>query len=102
MARPAFQRGYAFAFDAAVAFINSQFSQNEPIGQAFRTVVRMYPETAIPELVANALMHQGFTVRAAGPMVEIFTDRIEITNLGEPLMDTLRFIDASPKTGTRT
>jgi ATP-dependent DNA helicase RecG len=95
---PPSQQGYAFAFDAAVAFINSQLPQNEPIGQAFRTVVRMYPETAIRELVANALMHQDFTVSGAGPMVEIFTDRIEIANPGEPLVDTLRFIDASPKT----
>jgi ATP-dependent DNA helicase RecG len=95
---PPSQQGYAFAFDAAVAFINSQLPQNEPIGQAFRTVVRMYPEKAIRELVANALIHQDFSVTGAGPMVEIFTDRIEITNPGEPLVDTIRFIDASPKT----
>jgi ATP-dependent DNA helicase RecG len=91
------KQGYAFAFDAAVAFINSQLPQNEPIGQAFRTLVRMYPEKAIRELVANALIHQDFSVTGTGPMVEIFTDRIEITNLGEPLVDTLRFIDAAPK-----
>ena len=30
------QKGYAVAFEAAVAFINSQLPQNEPIGQAFR------------------------------------------------------------------
>jgi len=37
-------------------------------------------------------------VRGAGPMVEIFADRMEITNPGEPLVDTLRFIDCPPKT----
>ena len=67
------------AFDAAVAFINSQLPQNEPIGQAFRTEVRIYPETAIRELVANALIHQDFSVTGAGPMVEIFADGMEIT-----------------------
>ena len=30
-------------------------------------------------------------------MVEIFTGRMEITNPGEPLVDTLRFIDSPPK-----
>ncbi len=30
-------------------------------------------------------------------MVEIFDDRMEITNPGSPLMDTLRFIDIPPK-----
>ena len=30
-------------------------------------------------------------------MIEIFSDRMEITNPGEPLIDTLRFIDAPPR-----
>ncbi len=94
---PPSQKGYALAFEPAVAFINSQLPQNEPIGQAFRKEVRMYPETAIRELVANALIHQDFSVTGAGPMVEIFADRMEITNPGEPLVDTLRFIDTPPK-----
>lgn len=91
------QKGYAVAFEAAMAYINSQLPQNEPIGQAFRTEVRVYPERAIRELVANALIHQDFTVTGAGPMVEIFADRMEIINPGEPLVDTLRFIDTPPK-----
>ncbi len=95
------QKGYALAFEAAVAFINSQLPQNEPIGQAFRTEVRMYPEKAIRELVANGLIHQDFTVTGAGPMVEIFADRMEITNPGEPLVDTLRFIDTPPRSRER-
>lgn len=89
--------GYAVAFEAAIAFINSQLPQNEPIGQAFSKVVRVYPETAVRELVANALIHQDFSVTGAGPMVEIFANRMEITNPGEPLVDTLRFIDTPPR-----
>jgi len=94
---PPSQRGYALAYEPAVSFINSQLPQNEPIGQAFRTEVRMYPEIAIRELVANALVHQDFTVTGTGPMVEIFDERMEITNPGEPLVDTLRFIDTPPR-----
>lgn len=94
---PPSQMGYAIAYEAAVSFINSQLPQNEPIGQAFRSEVRMYPEKAIRELVANALIHQDFQVTGTGPMVEIFTDRMEITNPGIPLVDTLRFIDTPPR-----
>jgi predicted HTH transcriptional regulator len=94
---PPSAKGYAVAFEAAVSFINSQLPQNEPIGQAFSAEVRMYPEKAIRELVANALIHQDFAVTGAGPMVEIFADRMEITNPGEPLVDTLRFIDTPPR-----
>lgn len=96
------QMGYAVAFEAAVAFINSQLPQNEPIGQAFRQEVRVYPEKAIRELVANGLIHQDFFVTGAGPMVEIFDSRMEITNPGEPLVDTLRFIDTPPKSRNET
>ncbi len=45
----------------------------------------------------NALIHQDFFVTGAGPMVEIFEDRIEITNPGEPLVDTERFVDTPPR-----
>lgn len=96
------QTGYAVAFEAAVAFINSQLPQNEPIGQAFRREMRVYPEKAIRELVANGLIHQDFAVTGAGPMVELFDSRMEITNPGEPLVDTLRFIDTPPKSRNET
>lgn len=46
---------------------------------------------------ANAMIHQDFTLSGTGPMVEIFDDRLEISNPGLPLIDTLRFIDHSPR-----
>lgn len=95
-------RGYAVGFEGAISYINDQLPQNEQIGQALRREVRMYPEIAIRELVANALIHQDFAVTGAGPMVEIFTDRMEITNPGEPLIDTLRFIDEPPRSRNET
>ena len=58
---------------------------------------RCIPKGAVRELVANALIHQDFLVTGAGPMVEIFDDRIEITNPGEPLVDTQRFVDNPPR-----
>lgn len=94
---PPSQRGYALAFEPAVAYINSQLPHNEALGQAYQRGVPMYPERAIRELVANALVHQDFSVTGAGPMVEIFPDRLEITNPGEPLVDTQRFIDMPPR-----
>lgn len=57
----------------------------------------MFPQLAIRELVANALIHQNFFVTGAEPMVEIFDDRIEVTNPGEPLVDTQRLLDAPPE-----
>lgn len=90
-------KGYAVGFEGAISFINGLLPQNEVIGQALRREVRMYPEIAIRELVANAIIHQDFTLTGTGPMVEVFTDRIEINNPGVPLIDTLRFIDEPPQ-----
>ena len=90
-------KGYASGFAGLISGINNLLPSNEVIGQALRKTVLMFPEVAVRELVANALIHQDFFVTGAGPMVEIFEDRIEITNPGEPLMDTQRFVDTPPK-----
>ncbi len=90
-------KGYAVGFEGAIAFINTLLPQNEVIEQALRKEVRMFPEVAIRELVANAVIHQDFSLTGTGPMVEIFSDRMEITNPGTPLIDPLRFMDEPPQ-----
>ena len=90
-------RGYAGRFEVLLDFINGLLPVNEVIGQALRKTVPMFPELAVRELVVNALIHQDFSVTGAGPMIEIFDDRIEITNPGQPLVDTQRFVDTPPQ-----
>ncbi|QIW15449.1 transcriptional regulator [Pasteurellaceae bacterium RH1A] len=85
-------KGYAVGYENLIHWINGQLPSNEIIGQALREEIRMYPEIAIRELVANALIHQDFDERGF-PMVEIFSDRIEISNAGIPLIIPERFID---------
>jgi predicted HTH transcriptional regulator len=89
--------GYCVGFEGLVEFINDRLPVNEEIVKALRREVKMYPELAVRELLANALIHQDFSIKGAGPMVEIFSDRIEISNPGSPLIDTLRFIDHHPQ-----
>lgn len=91
------ERGYASCFESLIGYINGLLPSNEAIENALRRTVPMFPELAVRELVANALIHQDFFVTGAGPMVEIFGDRIEITNPGEPLVDTQRFVDTPPR-----
>ncbi|KAF0208244.1 MAG: transcriptional [Actinobacteria bacterium] len=90
-------KGYASGFEGLIDFVNSVLPTNEVVGRALRTVVPVYPVLAVRELVANALIHQDLFVSGAGPMIEIFSDRIEITNPGEPLVDTNRFVDSPPR-----
>lgn len=91
------KKGYAAGFGGLMAFINGQLPANEHIGQAFREEVTMYPEVAIRELVANAIIHQDLSATGQGPRIEIFSDRVEIVNPGVPLIDTNRFLDAQPQ-----
>lgn len=90
-------KGYAASFEELVGYITRLVPVNEVIGQALRRTVPMFPPLAVRELVANALIHQDFSTTGTGPMVEIFNNRIEITNPGEPLVDTLRFLDNPPQ-----
>lgn len=86
-------KGYAVGFHHLIDFIQSQTAQNEVIEQAIRKSIKMYPKIAIRELVANALVHQDFSETGSSVMIEIYGDRIEISNPGLPLIETDRFID---------
>jgi ATP-dependent DNA helicase RecG len=90
-------KGYACGFEGLITYITALIPANEVVGAALRSTVPMYPEIAIRELVANALIHQDFFETGTGPMIEIFEDRMEITNPGEPLVSIDRFLDTPPK-----
>ncbi len=91
------QKGYATGFEGLVEYIDTLLPRNEFIGKAFREERPVFPSIAIRELIANALIHQDMTVTGAGPMIELFADRMEITNPGEPLITPDRFLDLPPR-----
>ena len=86
-------RGYAVGFQGLVRFVVTQLPQNEVIEDALRKEVKLVPEVVIRELVANALIHQDFTIGGVSVMVEIYSNRVEISNPGEPVVPVERFID---------
>ena len=90
-------KGYAVDFENIIDIVDNIIPRNEVIGKALRKEVPVYPELAIRELIANSLVHQDFAISGTGPMIEIFENRIEITNPGVPLVETDRFIDNPPK-----
>src|SRR4030067_783028 len=86
-------KGYAVGFQGLVRFIMNQLPQNEVIADALRKEVKLVPEVVIRELVANALIHQDMRITGSSVMVEIYGNRIEISNPGEPIVPVERFID---------
>jgi ATP-dependent DNA helicase RecG len=89
--------GYANGFLGLVRFIDGLLPKNEHIGEALRLERPLFPELAIRELVANALIHQDMTITGAGPLIEMFVDRIEISNPGASLVALDRMIDLPPR-----
>lgn len=90
-------KGYAVGFEGLIDYINNILPSNEVVKQAFRENIRMYPELSIREIVANAIIHQDFFQTGSSVMIEIFSNRFEVTNPGAPLVDTDRFLDSPPK-----
>lgn len=86
-------KGYAVGFQGLVRFVMEQLPQNEVIEDALRRDVKLVPEAAVREVVANALIHQDLNVTGASVMVEIYSNRVEISSPGEPIVPVERFID---------
>lgn len=86
-------RGYAVGFESLVDFVHSAAPQNRSIEQVVREEVKMFPKQALRELIANALVHQDFLASGASVMIEMYADRVEISNPGLPPIRVERFID---------
>lgn len=93
------KRGYAVSFQALLKFVMSLLPQSEVIERALRVTKTVYPEIALRELIANALIHQDFSITGAGPLVEVFSDRIAISNPGTllPSKQLDRLIGTQPE-----
>lgn len=89
-------KGYAVGFEGLVQYLQTQIPENEHLTDALRQNRKLYPPLAVREIVANALIHQDFFIEGTAPIIEIFDNRIEITNPGSPLIPTDRFIDHAP------
>lgn len=87
------QRGYASGFSGLVDYICDHLPANEEIESALRTTTYAYPKKAIREIIGNAIVHQDLNERGTVLTVEIYDDRIEVTNPGTPVLDVDRFID---------
>lgn len=90
-------KGYVAGFEGIIKYVDALIPTQEIIIGAMRERKSAYPILAVREAIANALIHQDFSITGTGPVVEIFKNRMEITNPGVPLVDIKRIIDNPPK-----
>lgn len=91
-----FNEGYAISYESIIQYIMTIIPQEEVIEGATRKSVYAFPEIAIRELLANVMIHQALEQRGTNPMVEVFSDRIEFSNAGAPLVAIERIVDTVP------
>ncbi len=97
-----FNEGYAVTLVKAMEKLKNELPSNEIIKDVIRKEVMMYPEIAIREFLANALIHQDFWISGTSPVVEIFPKRLEITNPGCLLVSLDRLINCTPRSRNET
>jgi ATP-dependent DNA helicase RecG len=93
------QKGYAIGFSGLIGFIEAMLPHSEVIKKALRTETCIYPPIALRELIANSLVHQDFSVKGKSPMIEVYENRIEISNPGRllPSKKIDRLIGTNPE-----
>jgi ATP-dependent DNA helicase RecG len=94
-------KGYAVGFNGLVDFISAQLPVNEIMNKAIREEVKMFPDAMIRELVANALIHQDFNEVGTSVTVEIYSDRMEISNPGKSIISPEHFIEENQSRNDR-
>lgn len=91
------KKGYVVGFAGLIEYIEAQLPKRE-VTDISRRWEENFPKLAVRELMANALIHQDLSRTGSGPMVELFSDRLDITNPGAPLAnDTRRLLDWPPE-----
>lgn len=86
-------RGYAVGFEGLIDFVHEAAPKNQYLEEAIREEFKMFPKQALRELIANAMIHQDFSIDGTALRIEMYDDRVEISNPGVPQIPTERFID---------
>jgi len=95
-----YSQGYSICLDHVVNEIMKQLPTNEIFKSATRHTIASIPEVVIRELISNAIIHRDYGVNNSQLLVEIYDNRIEITNPGNLISDVEvdRLIDHPSKT----
>ena len=93
-----FDEGYAICFNKIEQYMNALLPSEEVIGEdGIRRTVGKFPMLAIREAIGNMCIHQDMTLKGSSLLIEIFDDRVELTNPGNLLVDVMRIVDNPPR-----
>lgn len=87
-------RGYVVGFFDLLDTVMAMTSKEKIVVK--REAVPTYPKVAVREFLANLMVHQDFSITGMPITIEIFNNRIVMTNPGSCLNDVNRLIDLPP------
>ncbi len=95
-----FSQGYSLSLHKIVSTLIDWIPYSEKINKASVVCESAIPEIALREIVANAIIHRDFNVTNASISIELFSDRVEVTNPGGLLPEITidRLIDHPSRT----
>ena len=93
-----FKEGIVEAFKSTYRDLNGLIPRRERIDlESGRRLVELsIPHAVVREVLSNAFAHQDLSSEEDGIVIEIFKNRVEITNSGRPVLDPLHFLDGGP------
>lgn len=94
-------RGFAVLIDNLIDNVVTFAPVEEYLRGGSRRRRSFITRAAVRELVTNMLIHQDFNAIGYAPRVEIFDDRIEFSNAGEPVISKDRFLDLNKSRNPR-
>jgi ATP-dependent DNA helicase RecG len=90
-----YSAGISLSLDLVAKSVVDILPHSEIMRNATKLMVSVIPEIALRELIINSIMHRDLTQTSSFITIEIFSDRIEITNPGGllPTISVDRIID---------
>jgi len=88
-------KGYAIGVNELIDRTMLLLPSEEYLDGQARMARQVFPREAVRELITNMLMHQDFSIAGYAPRIEIYSDRVEFTNPGSPVIEVERFLDSN-------
>lgn len=93
-----YDMGYALALGLVAKDIAKLTPAKETIVGAQRVIDHMFPAPAVRELLSNMVIHQDLADTTAGPLIGVYSNRLEFSNPGASLISVERVLNAQPRT----
>ena len=95
-----FRAGYSLSLDQIISTLMDWLPYCEKINRATVIHEPLIPEIALREIIVNAIIHRDYTITNGDILIELFADRVEVTNPGGllPEISIDRLIDHPSRT----